>query len=617
MQGELDVVLLIIIIFIMRKLILYKTYGLCLLMSGGLALTGCSNNDFDLSNIDGTVGFGGDSLSLPGNNSTENIKLDEVLKLDNSDCVKILANGNYTFTKSDDNVSPAHPEIAQVNVSQKNHTSIPYYIFGTNNAKRHNVMQKEAGTTYSGSFNGEVLAFDYHYAGVPSEIIALDEVKASSKYIITVSFSSEIKNNISTFKTLGVGFPKFLKISSVTYNGASMPVTDNAISMSNVPTANNLSIVVQTIGLNFNAESSTGSTLSFSGTDKEIDVVGVINISGSFDVDVAKLASIDKNACVIYSDLDMSDFTIIGATGKFSPSISFNNIGSVTLNNIPDFLSDKDVNIDLYNPQIELTLTSDMPVTGLMKGSLVSKYDNGKADVSVNIPQFSVKPNGTTKVCICKNSTGITGYDQVVTVSNLSDIIKVIPKSITFNADAKADASVTSTIELGKQYTVQPSYSMNAPLAFSDDASIVYRDTLDGWNDDVKDLQLTDGGYIRMKTSAVNQVPIYLTLSGYGIDVNGKEISSSELSIKVDRTIDASSDGITKKTTPLTITITPVNLSVFKKLDGIVIKAVGAASNGVSPISGVTINAYNQTLKLSDINILIVGKIVYLDNDNK
>ena len=601
----------------MRKLILYKTYGLCLLMSGGLALTGCSNNDFDLSNIDGTVGFGGDSLSLPGNNSTENIKLDEVLKLDNSDCVKILANGNYTFTKSDDNVSPAHPEIAQVNVSQKNHTSIPYYIFGTNNAKRHNVMQKEAGTTYSGSFSGEVLAFDYHYAGVPSEIIALDEVKASSKYIITVSFSSEIKNNISTFKTLGVGFPKFLKISSVTYNGASMPVTDNAISMSNVPTANNLSIVVQTIGLNFNAESSTGSTLSFSGTDKEIDVVGVINISGSFDVDVAKLASIDKNACVIYSDLDMSDFTIIGATGKFSPSISFNNIGSVTLNNIPDFLSDKDVNIDLYNPQIELTLTSDMPVTGLMKGSLVSKYDNGKADVSVNIPQFSVKPNGTTKVCICKNSTGITGYDQVVTVSNLSDIIKVIPKSITFNADAKADASVTSTIELGKQYTVQPSYSMNAPLAFSDDASIVYRDTLDGWNDDVKDLQLTDGGYIRMKTSAVNQVPIYLTLSGYGIDVNGKEISSSELSIKVDRTIDASSDGITKKTTPLTITITPVNLSVFKKLDGIVIKAIGAASNGVSPISGVTINAYNQTLKLSDINILIVGKIVYLDNDNK
>ena len=478
-------------------------------------------------------------------------------------------------------------------------------------------MQKEAGTTYSGSFNGEVLAFDYHYAGVPSEIIALDEVKASSKYIITVSFSSEIKNNISTFKTLGVGFPKFLKISSVTYNGASMPVTDNAISMSNVPTANNLSIVVQTSGLNFNAASSTGSTLSFSGTDKEIDVVGVINISGSFDVDVAKLAAIDKNACVINSDLDMSDFTITGATGKFSPSISFNNIGSVTLNNIPDFLSDKDVNIDLYNPQIELTLTSDMPVTGLMKGSLVSKYDNGKADVSVNIPQFSVKPNGTTKVCICKNSTGITGYDQVVTVSNLSDIIKVIPKSITFNADAKADASVTSTIELGKQYTVQPSYSMNAPLAFSDDASIVYRDTLDGWNDDVKDLQLTDGGYIRMKTSAVNQVPIYLTLSGYGIDVNGKEISSSELSIKVDRTIDASSDGITKKTTPLTITITPINRSVFKKLDGIVIKAVGAASNGVSPISGVTINAYNQTLKLSDINILIVGKIVYLDNDNK
>jgi hypothetical protein len=601
----------------MKSLMLYKTYGFCLLILGGFALTGCSNKDFDLSNIDGTVGFGGDSLSLPGNNSTENIKLDDVLKLDNSDCVKILDNGNYTFTKSDDNVSPAHPEIAQVNVSQNNHSSIPYYIFGANNAKRHNVIQKETSTTYSGSFGGDILAFDYHYTGVPSEILALDEVNANSKYVITVSFSAEIKNNISTFKTLGVGFPKFLKISSVTCNGVSVPVTDNTISMSNISTADNLSLVVQTSGLDFNASSSTGSTLSFSGTDRKIDVLGIINISGSFDVDILKLASIDKNACVINSDLDMSDFIITGATGKFSPSISFNNIGSVTLNNIPDFLSDKDVNIDLYNPQIELTLTSDLPVTGLVTGSLVSKYDNGKADVSVSIPQFSVKPNGTTKICICKNSTGITGYDQVVTVSNLSDIIKVIPKSITFNADAMADASVTSTIELGKQYTVQPSYSMNAPLSFSDDASIVYRDTLDDWNDDVKDLQLTDGGYVRMTTSAVNQVPVYLTLSGYGIDVNGNEISSSELFIKVDRTIDASSDGVTTKTTPLTITITPINSSVFKKLDGIVIKAVGAASNGVSPVSGVTINAYNQTLKLSDIKIQIVGKMVYLDSDDK
>ena len=61
----------------------------CMLAAGFLAVgSGCTDSDFDLSNIDQTIGIGGDGLQLP-TNSTENIVLDDLLDLNNSDFISI------------------------------------------------------------------------------------------------------------------------------------------------------------------------------------------------------------------------------------------------------------------------------------------------------------------------------------------------------------------------------------------------------------------------------------------------------------------------------------------------------------------------------------------------
>ena len=46
----------------------------------GLTLVGCVDKDYDLGEVDMTIGTGG-NLSLPSNNSTENVCLDDVLDL--------------------------------------------------------------------------------------------------------------------------------------------------------------------------------------------------------------------------------------------------------------------------------------------------------------------------------------------------------------------------------------------------------------------------------------------------------------------------------------------------------------------------------------------------------
>lgn len=586
---------------------------LCLLVSSSFVLSGCRDTDYDLSNIDGLLGFGGDSITLPGNNSTDSIKLDDVLKLDNSDFVKIMSDGTYAFTKADANIPAAHPYISQVAVTSKQYTEKPYNVFGTSSAKRRNVIRRESGTTVSHTFSGPILSLHYIYKDVPTEIEDLEEATVNARYVITIKFADEIKNNIPIFKTLGITLPQYLEIASVTKDGSPLTLTNNSVTLTNVPTSGSITFDVAIKGLDFKVKPTTENKLIFSRSERLVDFSGNVDVNGSFDMDLSKSTTINKNICNINSVMELSDCTLTGATGKFSPSIQFRNLGNVTLNNVPEFLTDKDVKIDLYNPQVDVTFTSDMNVTGLVDGVLVAKYEGRTDSVIVDVPQFTVKPNATTKVCICRDPSKVTGnYDQKLQVSNLSDIIKVIPKTITFYARAKADASVTSTIELGKRYTIQPSYSMYAPLSFADDACIVYRDTLNDWHSDVKDVCLSDGGYIKMTCNAVNQVPVYLTLSAYAIDLNGKEISSSEVEITVDRTIDASPDGIQAVTTPVTLKIMPKNQTVFKKLDGIVIKAVGASyASGKSPVSGVAINAYNQRLVLKNINVGLVGKVIY------
>ena len=70
-----------------------------------LVLGSCRDNDYDLSNIDETIGLGGgDTLTLPGNNSTRAIQMDEVLKLNNSSFVHIATNGDYELSMTDGSV---------------------------------------------------------------------------------------------------------------------------------------------------------------------------------------------------------------------------------------------------------------------------------------------------------------------------------------------------------------------------------------------------------------------------------------------------------------------------------------------------------------------------------
>lgn len=70
------------------------------------AMSSCIDSNYDVSNIDATIGLGGDTLLLPTGNSTENIYLDEFIDIDSCNFIHIDSKtGDYILSATSSNNS--------------------------------------------------------------------------------------------------------------------------------------------------------------------------------------------------------------------------------------------------------------------------------------------------------------------------------------------------------------------------------------------------------------------------------------------------------------------------------------------------------------------------------
>lgn len=589
----------------------------CMLAAGFLAIgSGCTDSDFDLSNIDQTIGIGGDGLQLP-TNSTENIVLDDLLDLNNSDFISIAENGDYMFSKQSDDVKPSHPNIDEVLVKEakvNNNFKIEIPESSLMQSKRMSAGHSKLSRT--ASVEGE--ASKFHYRGdVSYEIRELFSAKTVSDINIHVNVTEELKKVIPTFKTMTVTLPSYLKL-NIGKCSPSQPEYDaekGIITFRNISSSANINIKANISSIDFTTAPTKQNSVVFTPgvgeADGSVDLNGVTLLGITFD-EVNKEGNSLQNL-YMSAKMTMGVIKITETTGKFNPNLDLEDLGNVNINDVPDFLTDKDVTINLYNPVIELTTTSDIDVAGVAKATLIAEDERGNEMAKVVIDGIDVKPNGVTRVCICKHKEGIdeTKYDQVKVASNLSDIVKKIPHRINCEAEVLADSKRVGTVKLGKEYTIDADVFMKAPLAFDEGAQIVYTDSIDGWNEDIDELSFADGAYIEMTTEVENKMPTYLNISAYAIDVNGKEIPQSSIRVDVSNSVKASEDGEKAVVTPVTIKLSENEKGALKTVDGIVFRVTAAAGEkDAQTIVGKTINAYKHTLTARNIKVRLVGKII-------
>lgn len=569
----------------------------CLALAGALSLTGCTDNDYDFNEVDVTVGIGSDGLTLPVN-STAEIKLEDVLELDSSECVVVKDNGDYVFELQGDAVEPSHPIIEPITISQDGVVQTSEIIVKT---------AATAGEPVRVTAEGEAVSFSYS-GSKPEEVVSLEHAGVDGSITFTVNFPPELSQAVRRISLMTVTLPSYMELGSVSTTAAHT-VSGNEIVFTNVPTSSSLTVTINLAGLSFNGGNNATGTIAVNGS--RIDMTGNIQVSMSATVDAgASTAGLDGST--ITSNLQMPDITINSAYGRFNPQIDLNDLGNTEITGVPDFLTDGNVRLDLYNPQILINVTNDMGIGGTING-ILKAFKDGAQIAWVPVKGIEVKPDGTSDICICRRNDG-TGqdlYDQVIEESSLSDLIVTIPDYITFEAEAHADTVTTGYFEFGHEYTVRPAYIVEAPIAFAEDACIVYKDTIDGWHDDIEDFSLSDDSYITMTATIENRVPAYLNLKLSAVDTDGNEMPESDVTVEVSTTVLASADGETPAETPITVTIRQNSEDALSRLDGLLFNIeAGASADGHSPVTGKTLNAKTHTIVARDITVKLVGKII-------
>ena len=584
-----------------------------LLLLGGSVVVGCTDNNYDLDDIDTTIGIGNGELSIP-TSSTTTIKLSEVLDLEDNGDVKEEADGTYRFYKKGDAVSPTRTRINTVTLKKDSADSFDFVL----DLSRYASLSAMRATSRAAvNFSDEMTVGSFVYNGdMPAEVVELNKAEVNSEMLLNISFDNNISKLISNITELTLTLPKYMDF-DVRESSVACKKEGNRLVFSNLSTSGSHKVVVSIRSLSFGGNADPSGELTADGG--RVDMLGKVIMGIRINEDLNIISGIDPSKCTVECGITfMNDMQLTSVTGRFSPSISLDNLGHTSISGLPDFLNEDGVKIDIENPQIVLVLNSDMTVAGLVHGIINYKRDgvsdNIKLEENIRVKAAMPGLTATTKVCICRNKNLLAtsgDYDQIIEIDDLKKLLyPTMASDISFDATAWADASQTASFELGREYTIAPAYEIMTTLAFGEDANIVYTDNLDGWNDDINDFELKEGGYVELSANVESRVPVYLNVDAKPVGINGENLSS-EVSVEVIGEVAASADGVSPVVSPVKVKLTPKK-GALKKLDGLKLVVSGSAKStaGGVTVTGIPLNAKTHTLVAKDIKVKVVGTIV-------
>lgn len=565
----------------MKKRLTNKTFSCAFVLLSSCMLS-CVDSEYDLSkDLDMTVTVGGENLTIPASN-TKNITLEKIFDLNEESTVKADADGNYALSQtgkgSDTRVSIEEITIKSSEIAlQSARTELNY-------------MMSPSGTLEA-TVNDKT-SFSIDKRNITTDVTEL----YSSDVIMPASLRMNIEgsNSLTLKKGFQIEFPDYM---TITTTDQRVKITGSVLTFIqdiNVSQNSALYIPIQVTRIDFESMG-TGKGLVAPG---HLVIADDINISGTSTTTGGSAIQM-----IMDTEIKIDEIQLTQVTAKVNPEINVS-IDPIAINNLPDFLKDEQVRIDMTDPKIYLTVSNTSPVEVNFSGVLKS-YKGGKLLASVPVGQspnlITIPGNQPDEYIICLHrlNKNVEGADASVTVENLNDLIETIPDEIRMdNIEAKA-SDKRCTIVLGSTYNVKTDYEINTPLQFNEGTNIVYSDVIDNWNKDVKDLSVKE---VMITMDAQNSIPLTMNMEVKAINKNGTVLNS--ISTEVSSQI-AAGTMENAKVTPLEITLKSTDANAFKELDGLKYEVSATSS---AETSGKVLNK-NQYLRLENMTIKIKGGV--------
>lgn len=603
----------------------FLTGALC--AGSALVLSSCIDDSYDLDKVDLTMGLGSDGLSVTLGN-TEKIRLgdlldlDESVKLDGKNTFYLVEDGNTNF---DVKVDKVHTNLNSTTL-KTNERVLDYEKARHQLASQgisiptEGVLPIPAGQSFTSEAEGDAkvdfkvndisgithvntLYLQGNNGGAPKVKLSITEKRSNSG----------IKFGISRLDKMRITLPEFMHVTQLsrgwTQNGrvitcqsiqfnASDPiceVTFDEAQLNASPVNGTLELTPEQLNIHMKGDVTFKSSAAFNmGTNDYADVELHINM-GNEGIDVYKVK------------------------GVFNPEINPENSVIDIKESLPDFLTDDAVVIMASNPTIRFDADlSSIPV-GVQLGNepqgrhIELTAEKGTEQKSVNLPYATMENGKVNTIYYYQGSSPydpagqlIAGAQQKAT-PNLGTLIEKLPDQITVKMDGHRleVKNQEYTVELGRNYNATVNYNVFVPFTFDKGFTIVYNDSTDSMNDDLKKYAAKG---IEIKAEAQNAVPLDLIVGIEAKDVNGQVIDGikfNDVTVPAGPdTYDAQNEPIAT-TAPITLEATLADEKLLSKVDKLIFKVHAADNDELQSKTLVS----TQYLRLATIKLRLKGGV--------
>lgn len=563
-----------------------------LLTSLGIT-TSCIDSSYDLNkDIDMTISAGGEHLAIPVG-YTEKITLDKIIELDEGDDLQIV-DGEYHLLKKN-NIDETNTSVGTVTVAESENIIDAITLLNSVSTPGANIVIPKKQS--EGKINAEA-------RGVDKAVIEIGSLAADMPTTLTLKF--ELGGGISIervdIKTMTITFPDFIQFENENgLNGQTLTMTDVQIKPSEFKKELKINKYVfgNTYGEGNRVEEENGDRiLKIENQKITIEMQGIYanNPQGSGSLSITPTVT-------------LSEMAVSEVYGTIQPDIDVKPT-EVELNNLPDFLQDDEIRLDITNPVFSFNannpLNTDVEMDGVLTG-----YKDGKVTKTVKIgngnggASITLKPSGDKQQTISivrDEKTVVEANATKVVVPNLNDIIETIPDRINVELKPAVKTEQYYTVNLGQDYTLNSAYDIDIPLSFGSNLKIVYEETLDNFDLDLEDVDIEKAV---LSINAVNTIPLAMEIKNENVsalDANGNVIK--DIDVTVEGTITESKDGKTEVSSTLNVNLNETAEGAISKLDGLKLKitAVPGQATDVQLLS-------TQWMQLKDMKLKIPNGI--------
>ena len=565
-----------------------------LLTSFGIT-TSCIDNSYDLNkDIDMTISAGGEHLAIPVG-YTEKITLDKIIELDEGDDLQIV-DGEYHLLKKD-NIDETNTSVKLVTVNESSNPIEPIRIISGNHDN--NVRDIFISNAESEGFiNAEA-------HGVDKAVIEIGSLAADMPTTLTLKLKlgGEISTSLVKVGTMTITFPNFIQFEKENgLNGQTLTMTDVQIEP--------YSGFTKELKINkyvFGKEYGEGNRVDEENGDR---ILKIENQEIKIEMQGINVTTPSGNGSLnITPTITLAEMAVSEVYGTIQPDIDVKPT-EVELNNLPDFLQDDEIRLDITNPVFSFNannpLNTDVEMDGVLTG-----YKDGKVTKIVKIgsgnggASITLKPSGDKQQTISivrDEKTVVEANATKVVVPNLNDIIETIPDHINVELKPVVKTEQYYTVNLGQDYTLNSAYDIDIPLSFGSNLKIVYEETLDNFDLDLEDVDIEKAV---LSINAVNTIPLAMEIKNDNVsalDANGNVIK--DIDVTVEGTITESKDGKTEVSSALNVNLNETAEGAISKLDGLKLKitAVPGQATDVQLLS-------TQWMQLKDMKLKIPNGI--------